>query len=510
MSSLPLGDKTGGFMKKLLCFLAVLVLTLGISVTAFAAGNETVTLRAEGIAYPGTPITVTVEIRGSEPVVGLDIYPDFDRDVFMQHLSDANYLVDVDEQYVTEDAEYVADWETPTQINGVVFQFVLEAKGNVRPGTISTVECQVRATLADGTTVDYDRVTTASITVGACDHTDYERVMEAEYIKNPADCQSLREYYYCCTKCRQPLSHSFISTEKGNHHFDARVEAELYLCEAGDCVTGATYYYSCSLCGMKGTEVFASENGGTHVFDAQVESDEYISDPGDCQNKRQYFYSCGGCGLKGTETFESERKFGVHAYDNSCDTDCNVCGKYQEPEHVLPEEWESDDTGHFHTCTQCQEQVDLEAHIPGPEATAEEHQVCTVCGYVLAVSDDHQHEYDPRWSRDDKSHWHQCSCGAKSDLAVHSWTVVETDRTDVLTARCETCGATKEEPVPGGPDDNTQPTQTIPTRPPQVVQTEPEKDSGNMAALVLGILLALSLVGNAVLTILLLTGNKKR
>lgn len=495
-------------MKKLLCFMAAVVLALAISVTAFAAGNEKVTLRAEGTAYPGDRITVTVEISGSDPVVGLDIYPDYDGDVFMLHLSDENFLVQPDDQYVTEDAEYVASWHSPAQIDGAVFQFVLEPRGEAKPGTVSTVGCQIRATLADGTMMDYRDVTTVSVTVAACPHTDYERVQEPQYIKNPADCQSLREYYYCCSKCRQPISLSYLSTERGDHSFDAMVESELYLCEAGDCVTGSTYYYSCSDCGMKGTEVFESENGGTHNFDAKVETEDYLSDPGDCQNKRQYYYSCSGCGLKGTETFVSERKFGVHEYDNSCDTECNVCGKYQEPEHVLTEEWDSDDNGHFHTCTQCQEQVDVQTHIPGPEATAEDHQVCTVCGYVLAVSDEHQHEYSAQWSHDDKSHWHECSCQAKSDLAVHSWTVVDTDRTDVLVARCETCGVTKEEPVPSGPDD-TQPSETIPTRPPQTVTTEPEKEGGNTAALILGILLALSLVGNAVLTILLITGKKK-
>jgi hypothetical protein len=87
--------------------------------------------------------------------------------------------------------------------------------------------------------------------------------------------------------------------------------------------------------------------------------------------------------------------------------------------------------------------------------------------------------------------------------------VVESDRTDVLIAKCDTCGVTKEEPVATGPDDP-QPSETIPTRPAQTVPAEQEDNGGNVPALILGILLILSLAGNVALTVLLITGKKKK
>lgn len=493
-------------MKKLLCFAAVLALVLGLAMTVSAAGNETVTLTAGGTTYPGNLVTVTVEINGCDPVVGLMLYPEYDWAVFDR--SGETYLVNGD-WIVTAEGECIVNWNRPTDINGALIRFSFEVRGDAAPGKVTELGCQLVIITLDGTSVEIENVSTVSVTVAACQHTTYLQVEDEKYIKTPGNCRTPNEYYVCCQTCGAAGEETFFSSKAGDHRFDEMKETEEYLCEVGDCVTGSTYYYSCSGCGLKGTEIFEGAAGGNHVFDAMVEKEEYLSDPGDCQTKRQYYYSCSGCGLKGEETFVSLRKFGVHEFDNSCDTECNVCGKYQEAVHVTGEEWDCDENGHFHLCTQCQEKIDLQEHIPGPEATAEEHQVCTVCGFVLAVSDAHEHEYSPQWSHDDKSHWHECSCQAKSDLSVHSWTVVESDRTDVLIAKCDTCGVTKEEPVATGPDDP-QPSETIPTRPAQTVPAEQEDNGGNVPALILGILLILSLAGNVALTVLLITGKKKK
>lgn len=496
-------------MRKLLCVCVILAALLGLSVAVSAAGDAKVTVDAAGDTAPGDRITFIVSVSDSDEVIDCQIGLKYDESVF--ELKGTQWLVSVDSETVDEvTGALVAVWSAPTDIDGNLFLFTLQVKEDATPGAKTSVSCSVSVTDVDDEPLVYRNVTAASVTIG-CEHTTYVQKAEDRYIKTPGTCQAPAEYYVSCSACGQKGTDTFFSQEMGEHVFDAKTESEEYLSDPGDCKTGASYFYSCSVCGEAGEETFTSKTLGEHRFDAKVETEEYLSDPGDCQTKRQYYYSCSGCGEKGQETFVSEKKFGVHEYDDACDTECNVCGKYQEPAHIPAEEWSADEEGHYHLCTVCEEKVDLQEHVPGPEATAEEHQVCTVCQYVLAVSDEHVHEYSSEWVYDEKSHWHECSCGlSKSDLAVHSWSLVETDRTDVLIARCDVCGATKEEPVTDIPDE-TDPTQTAPTQPTtQSTQTSREKGGANVPAIVLGILLALSLTGNGVLVYLQFFKTKKR
>ena len=46
--------------------------------------------------------------------------------------------------------------------------------------------------------------------------------------------------------------------------------------------------------------------------------------------------------------------------------------------------WNSGNSeGHWHDCIYCDAHTDPEAHVPGPEATEEAPQICTVCDYVI-------------------------------------------------------------------------------------------------------------------------------
>lgn len=501
------GEMRGGSMRKLLCVCMILAVMLGLSVAASAVDGGSVTVEAAGDTAPGGRISFIVSVSDSEAVTDCEVLPLFDIAVF--ELKSTRWLVAPGRESVNSvTGGAVAEWDTPTDIDGELYMFTLQVRTDVVPGTATVVSCDVSVTDRNGDPVQYQKVTKASVDI-RCDHSTYVQKEDDQYIATAGDCRTPNTYYVSCAACGEKGTQVFQGSAPVGHRFEAKVESEQYLYQSGDCVNGASYYYSCTVCGQKGTETFVGAVTGEHVFNAKVETEEHLSDPGDCQNKREYYYSCAGCGANGTETFVSEKKFGVHVFDSSCDTDCNVCGKYQEPVHDLAEEWTADEEGHYHLCSQCGEKVDLQAHIPGPEATADEHQVCTVCGFVLAVSDEHVHEYSSDWSFDEKSHWHECSCGlSKSDLAVHSWSLVETDRKEVLIARCDVCGATKEEPVPDIPDE-TQPTYTDPTHPSQNKVVIQREEGVNVAAIVLGILLGLSLIGNGVLAYLLFVKKKK-
>lgn len=345
--------------------------------------------------------------------------------------------------------------------------------------------------------------------VSGAAHVFDAQIEEEKYLKEEGTCTDPAVYYISCSVCGEKGTETFQSEKEGGHVFDAKKEYKKYLAKEGDCTEPAEYYFSCSVCGEKGEKTFESEKEPKHDFTGKEETEEHLSDPGDCQNKRQYYYICTVCGAQSEETFVSEKKFGVHEYDNDCDTDCNVCGKYQEPKHEVGEEWSADEEGHWHVCTRCEAEVERAEHVPGPEATVDEPQVCTVCQFVLNVSDEHTHEYSSDWASDEKSHWHECSCGSKGDLSVHSWTLVDTDRTDVLVAQCDVCGATKEEPVASIPEETTKPTKPTEPEPTEKPQTPEESKGLNVPAIVLGILLAASLAGNGVLAWMLF-GKKKK
>lgn len=60
--------------------------------------------------------------------------------------------------------------------------------------------------------------------------------------------------------------------------------------------------------------------------------------------------------------------------------------------HDFGQEWHSDATGHWHTCSRCGAKDEVIAHLAGAEATTETPQTCVVCGYVI-VPALHTHAY---------------------------------------------------------------------------------------------------------------------
>ena len=55
------------------------------------------------------------------------------------------------------------------------------------------------------------------------------------------------------------------------------------------------------------------------------------------------------------------------------------------------------------------------------------HKKCTVCGYTMATETipatgggEHTHSYGSEWKYDADNHWHECSCGDKTDKAAHT------------------------------------------------------------------------------------------
>ena len=154
----------------------------------------------------------------------------------------------------------------------------------------------------------------------------------------------------------------------------------------------------------------------------------------------------------------------AHLYDDDADTICDVCG-YERTvtppvhEHTYSN-WTADgETGHYRICTDeyctsADKGRVAEAHLYDDDAD----MICNACGYDRTVTPpSHEHNYG-NWSRDDTSHWHECTdadCPERNesikDKAAHIYTVYTddadttaaefSDGSDVAAAYvCDVCG----------------------------------------------------------------------
>lgn len=153
-----------------------------------------------------------------------------------------------------------------------------------------------------------------------------------------------------------------------------------------------------------------------------------------------HWYTCSGC--------EEQKDFSPHSFDDGCDPDCRECGYLTATAHSYSGTWLSDETGHWDVCTVCQEASEAEPHIPGPEATENAPQVCEDCGYELVPVQVHVHAGDGKWSADAEGHWKQCACGEVVEKAPHAWGEGREQEDNTLRYECQDCGAIRTEGIP--------------------------------------------------------------
>ena len=89
-------------------------------------------------------------------------------------------------------------------------------------------------------------------------------------------------------------------------------------------------------------------------------------------------------------------------------------GKVSVHGHAATGGWLNNATYHWHKCS-CGQEMDKALHTPGPAATVDNPQVCTVCGYELApkLPAPHTHVYGEWTYYSAAQHIRECSCGSK-------------------------------------------------------------------------------------------------
>ena len=115
-----------------------------------------------------------------------------------------------------------------------------------------------------------------------------------------------------------------------------------------------------------------------------------------------------------------------------------------EHQHTASAEWKYDDTNHWHTCATCNEDVRL-GEVPHDFG---EDGVCE-CGYKKpAPTPDHEHTASTEWKYDGTNHWHTCTnCDVQMDKAPHNF------GEDGKAEKCVECGFANPDYVEPDPDD---------------------------------------------------------
>lgn len=290
---------------------------------------------------------------------------------------------------------------------------------------------------------------------------------------------------YTCKVCGKTKTKSVESN--GHSYDDGQVEVEATCTEEGKTV------YTCTVCGKTKSKTIEMV---AHQYDHDCDTDcnvcgterEITHDLIWTGDEYEHWEQCSVCGysLPGAEhSLESEQSWTntVHGYlctvcglypqseehqlDNDCDTDCASCGYSRSIMHNYSTKWSYNAEGHWYECTICGDQLEMELHEPGAEATETTDQICTVCGYIIQVAGNHEHTMAGDWLSDENGHWFQCICSEYTQAVQHGWDSGTIDEENLtVTYTCSDCGYTKietyvppTEPAVTEPDPNTEPTE---------------------------------------------------
>lgn len=194
-----------------------------------------------------------------------------------------------------------------------------------------------------------------------------------------------------------------ICKGKGNiaaHTYDQETVNEQYKASSATCLSGTTYYMSC-VCGAKGADTFEIGDKDPAHHSGILNNDWKSND-----TKHWKEYAC--CGAHAEEAAHSG---GTATCQNKAV--CSTCNKpYGDlGSHVPASTWSKDASGHWHACQtpNCNEKLAFTAHTPGPAATEDAPQLCTVCSYELAPALEHTHVWGAWISNGDGTHTRTCA-----------------------------------------------------------------------------------------------------
>lgn len=473
-------------MKKLFALVLCVLLVAAVAVTAFAAGENKVTVTVDKTEVkPGDTINVTVSVAATEACSSFGFVCSTTSEYY-EYVSGAisssvtgTMLSDLGPSGL------VLAFGAPTTLNGEVCTMQFKVKAEAPVGSFNLISA---VSMKNGTAVVETALNCPAIKV-ACDHefgawTDNgnnhiqtcgkcgeakteNHKWDAGEVTTEPDCKNDGVKTFTCSVCSATKTEAVPST--GNHSYGNGVKVDenqhkVTCAGCGDektvnhtmdngtvttkptCSAEGVMTYACTGCAHTTTEKIDAT--GEHVYG------EWIKD--DAENHKQV---CEGCGKSVTE---------AHAWDEgeltkepTCNAEgtwtytCSVCGETKDeviaPDETLhvSENWTLvDEDTHKGLCSVCNQDVVVE-HQYEAYFTEDEHWGVCPCG-AETVKEAHELE----WVYSDEEHAELCWCGYHTEIAAHTWdegvvTVKPTTQTTgIKTHTCPTCGATKETEIP--------------------------------------------------------------
>ena len=179
-----------------------------------------------------------------------------------------------------------------------------------------------------------------------------------------------------------------------------------------------SHWHECSIC--KGKDDIAA-----HTYDQKTVDEQYKASSATCLSGTTYYVSC-VCGAKGTDTFE----IGDKDPDNHSGT--------------LNNDWKSDGSKHWKEYSCCGAHAEEAAHTPGPAATEDAPQICTVCSYELAPALEHTHVWGAWISNGDGTHTRTCAKDSSHTETNACSGGIATCQSSAICAVCNTAYGAKD------------------------------------------------------------------
>lgn len=219
------------------------------------------------------------------------------------------------------------------------------------------------------------------------------------------------------------------------HTYDQQVKTKAYEKSSATCLSGTTYYMSC-VCGAKGADTFEIGDKDPDNHSGILNNDWNSNDTNHWKE-----YSC--CRAHAEEAAHSG---GTATCQNKAV--CSTCNKpYGDlGSHVPASTWSKDASGHWHACQtpNCNDQLAFAAHTPGPAATEDAPQLCTVCSYELAPALEHTHVWGAWISNGDGTHTRTCAKDSSHTETNACSGGIATCQSSAICAVCNTAYGAKD------------------------------------------------------------------
>ncbi len=251
--------------------------------------------------------------------------------------------------------------------------------------------------------------------------------------------KGMKAHFRChnCDKYFELGSYAEVSAESLEIDIDPNAHNTTHKdgSEANCSVTGIYPHEHCSLCNKN------------FYSDGVTEMTDIVKPKND-----NHDWNAWASNLDGTHTRTCKRDSG-HKENGTCSGGtatcttkavCDVCRTTygDTAPHNTTKYNGKDSSGHWDTCSTCDNKFNFEAHTPDREKADETNPVkCTKCGFEITPAGHYEHTADSEWhnSADGKYHYHECTqsgCSVILDKANHSGGTATCENKAV----CSVCG----------------------------------------------------------------------